>query len=121
MTYSMAGFYATRSSNKKHQGMIRPIFLLLVALGAAAPTAPADARPRDREQEEAFKGTREGRFIPLRIIESQIVPRMRGFDYLGPELDPAAGLYRLKFMRGARVIWIDVDARSGRVVSKSGF
>lgn len=93
--------------------------LLLAALGAAA--APADARPRDREQDSAFRETREGRFVPLRQIEQSIVPQMRGFTYLGPELDARAGRYRLKFMRGPRVVWIDVDARSGRVLGRSGF
>src|SRR4051812_7213098 len=101
--------------------MIRPFFLLFAVFGMTALTLAADARPRDREQDAAFKGTKEGRFVPLRTIESQIVPRMRGFDYLGPELDPGGGYYRLKFMRGAQVIWIDVDARTGRVVGKSGF
>ena len=107
---------------KSADQMIRPLFLLLLAaLGTTALTPTADARPRDREQDAAFKGTKEGRFIPLRVIESRILPRMRGFDYLGPELDPGIGLYRLKFMRGAQVIWIDVDARTGEVVGKSGF
>jgi hypothetical protein len=46
---------------------------------------------------------------------------MRGADYLGPELDAASSRYRLKFMRrDGRVIWIDVDGKSGRVVGKSG-
>src|SRR5687768_7636138 len=101
--------------------MVRSFFLLAALLGLAAPALSAEARPRDREQTEAFRGTKEGRFIPLRVIESRIIPRMRGFDYLGPELDPGIGLYRLKFMRGAQVIWIDVDARTGQIVGKSGF
>ncbi|MDT9600997.1 hypothetical protein [Sphingosinicella rhizophila] len=101
--------------------MSRTLLFLFAAFGAAALTPQADARPRDREQDAAFRGTKEGRFIPLRVIESRIIPRMRGFDYLGPELDPGMGLYRLKFMRGAQVIWIDVDARTGQVVGKSGF
>ena len=89
------------------------------ALGAAA--VPADARPRDREQDAAFRATRDGSFVPLRAIEARIVPQMRGFTYLGPELDPGSGRYRLKFMRGPQMVWIDVDARSGQVVGRSGF
>lgn len=100
--------------------MIFRTFLAL-ALAGAAIAAPADARPRDREQDEAFKGTKAGRFIPLRAIESRIVPQMRGFTYLGPELDVGAGRYRLKFMRGQQMVWIDVDAQDGRVVGRSGF
>ncbi|MBV8685832.1 MAG: hypothetical protein JOZ90_08765 [Alphaproteobacteria bacterium] len=99
------------------------IVLLLAALaGAAVPPAAAGARPpHEREQDEAFRGTRQGRFLPLRAIEDRIVPRMRGFSYLGPELDPGSGRYRLKFMRGPQVVWIDVDARTGEILGRSGF
>ncbi len=58
--------------------------------------------------------------MSLRSIESMVVPRMRGFDYLGPELDTGSGRYRLKFLRGTQVVWIDVDARTGQVVGQSG-
>lgn len=101
--------------------MISKAFLALALAGTVFAAAPADARPRDREQDEAFKATRDGHFLPLRAIESRIVPQMRGFTYLGPELDPGSGRYRLKFVRGQQMVWIDVDARSGQVVGRSGF
>ena len=94
--------------------------LLLAAIGLAAFQAPAVVRDQGREQQEALRGLQQGRIMPLRVIENRIVPKMRGFDYLGPELDAAAGRYRLKFLRGARVIWIDVDARTGQVIGQSG-
>ena len=93
--------------------------LLMAAFGMSA-AAPADARPRDREQDSAFRETQEGNFLPLPRIEARIVPQMRGFTYIGPEM-PARGVYRLKFMRGPQVVWIDVDARNGRVLGRSGF
>ena len=86
----------------------------------AAFAPAAEARPRDREQDVAFRGAQEGRYLPLREIESRIIPRMRGAHYLGPELDPGSARYRLKFMRGGQVIWVDVDARTGRVIEFSG-
>ena len=95
--------------------------LLLAAIIGTSLAAPVEARPRDREQDAAFRETREGNFLPLPKIERRIVPQMRGFAYLGPELHPGAGIYRLKFMRGPKVVWIDVDARNGEVVGKSGF
>ena len=101
--------------------MIFRAFLALAIAGTALAAAPADARPRDREQDAAFKATRDGRFISLRVIEARIVPQMRGYTYLGPELDANAGRYRLKFMRGPQMVWIDVDAHDGRVVGRSGF
>ena len=95
-------------------------FLLAAALGAAVLAAPGDARPRDKEQEAAFRARQEGRFMSLRAIEARIVPRMNGADYLGPELDYGSARYRLKFMRSGQVIWIDVDARTGQVLGQSG-
>lgn len=105
---------------KEHLSNMLLRMLLILLASSAALSAPADARPRDKEQEAAFRATQEGRFMPLRAIEARILPRMRGFDYLGPELDYAAARYRLKFMRGARVVWIDVDARTGQVLARSG-
>ena len=96
--------------------------LLVCALGSLAAAVPAAAHPpRPRDQDVAFRGRRDGRFMPLRSIEARIVPRLPGFDYLGPELDAEAGRYRLKFMRGPQVVWIDVDARTGEILGRSGF
>jgi hypothetical protein len=94
------------------------IFAALIGIVAVSPVA--EARPRDREQDEAFRGTHDGRFVPLRMIENRIIPQMRGYAYLGPELDAGIGRYRLKFMRGPQVVWVDVDARTGEVVARSG-
>jgi hypothetical protein len=94
---------------------MRNILILLAAVAAANPAAAAE-RPRD--QDRAFEATREGRSMPLPMIERRVLPFMGGADYLGPEFDGRT--YRLKFMRGGRVIWIDVDAASGRVVGRSG-
>jgi hypothetical protein len=114
--------YANLQPAEKIEFMIKRSVLAFALTGAAlAAAAPASARPREREQDTAFKATQAGRFIPLRNIEARIVPQMRGFAYLGPELDAGAGRYRLKFMRGSQMVWIDVDARDGRVVGRSGF
>ncbi|HJQ16334.1 MAG TPA: hypothetical protein VJR87_06725 [Allosphingosinicella sp.] len=91
---------------------------LLIAAGVTAVAAPVAARPHPRDQNIAFEATQQGRLMPLREIESRVIPQMRGADYLGPELD--SGRYRLKFRRGDRVIWVDVDGRTGRVVGKTG-
>jgi hypothetical protein len=96
------------------------IFILLAALIGPAAWLPADARPPGREHDAALRAMQEGRILPLRAIENMVVPRMRGFNYLGPELDVASGRYRLKFMRGPQVIWIDVDGRNGQIIGQSG-
>ena len=100
--------------------MVKQFTLFLAAFGVAAAATPADARPKNRDQDLAFEATQEGRIMPLRVIERRVVPQMRGAEYLGPELDAASSRYRLKFMREGRVIWVDVDGKSGRVVAKSG-
>ena len=91
--------------------------LLAAALGAGLIASPALAdRPRDRDQDRAFEAAREGRSLPLPLIEERVMPRMGGADYLGPELN--GGTYRLKFMRNGRVIWVDVDGQ-GKIIRRS--
>lgn len=62
---------------------------------------------------------RAGNQMSLRQIERRIIPRMRGSEYLGPSYDSRARAYRLKFIRDGRVIYIDVDARTGRIINRS--
>jgi hypothetical protein len=90
--------------------------LLAAALGAGLMASPALAdRPRD--QDRAFEATKEGRSMPLPKIERRVMPFMDGADYLGPEFNGRT--YRLKFMQNGHVIWIDVDAATGRILRKS--
>jgi hypothetical protein len=94
---------------------VRSLFAVaIVAAGLFA--APALADP-DRDADRAFEATREGRSMPLPQLERRILPFMGGADYLGPELNGRT--YRLKFMRNGRVIWVDVDARTGRIIRRS--
>ena len=91
-------------------------FLLPAALGVGLIATSALADP-PRDQDRAFEATQEGRSMPLPKIERRVMPFMGGADYLGPEFDGET--YRLKFMRGGRVIWIDVDAATGRIIRRS--
>ena|SRR5215204_4626538 len=103
--------------------------LLSLCAASAMVAVPAFARPanevarlawndRPRDQDRAFRETREGRSMPLPMIERRVIPRMGGADYLGPEF--RGRNYRLKFMDNGRVIWVDVDAATGRIIGKSG-
>jgi hypothetical protein len=111
--------------------LYRPVLLALTAASlAASPAAAApsfvakalgmagvgDQRPRD--QDRAFRATREGRSMPLPMIERRVRPQMGGADYLGPELKGET--YRLKYMQDGHVIWVDVDAATGRILRRSG-
>jgi hypothetical protein len=104
---------------------------LLLSLCAAtvAVASPALARPakdatrlamidRPRDQDRAFRAQQEGRSMPLPLIERRVLPRMGGADYLGPEI--RGGNLRMKFLDRGKVIWVDVDPRTGRIVGKSG-
>lgn len=87
----------------------------LLATGLAA--TPALAQRND--QGEARKEMRAGNVLSLRQIEARVLPAMRGHEYLGPAYDATAMAYRLKFIRDGRVVFVDVDARTGRILSRS--
>ena len=91
--------------------------LLAAALAAGLLTGPATAQ-RPRDQDQAFRATNEGRAIPLPVIRDRVKRELGDAEYLGPEF--RGETYRLKFMRGNRVIWIDVDAATGRILGRSG-
>jgi hypothetical protein len=111
--------------------LFRTLILSLCAASAAVAT-PALARPdrplneivrlawdeRPRDQDRAFRAQREGRSMPLPMIERRVIPRMNGADYLGPEM--RGGNLRMKFLDRGKVIWVDVDPRTGRILDTSG-
>jgi uncharacterized membrane protein YkoI len=98
--------------------MTRMSHIVASALIALVLAAPASAQRRG-DQYQAFEARKSGRVLSLREIEDRVLPQMRGSTYLGPEYD--GGVYRLKFMRGGSVIWVDVDARTGAILGRFGF
>ena len=94
--------------------------LALSALTAFAPVSALAEPEQRRDQQEAFEQLRRGRIMPLREIEARVLPRMNGSQYLGVELDSATSIYTLKFVRKGTVIWVYVDARSGKVIGQDG-
>jgi hypothetical protein len=92
----------------------------LLALGLVTVVAPAaDAQQRADEQGDARRDLRNGNVRSLREIEARVLPGKRGMQYLGPEYDPTAMAYRLKFIRDGRVVFVDVDARTGQIMGES--
>lgn len=90
---------------------------LFLAAGLVLAAHPADAqrlRASRGEQDAAYEATRQGEILPLSVIRQRIT--VPGARFIGVEFD--GRIYRLKYMRGSEVIWIDVDARTGRVVSR---
>ena len=91
-----------------------------VALLAVVVGAPVEAQKARRgEQDAALQATQDGAVHSLRSIENSIVPAMRA-DYIGAEFDAETLRYRLKFMKGSAVIWVDVDGRSGKEIGRTG-
>lgn len=88
------------------------------ALAAPLATSPVLAGPGDA-QGQVRRELRAGSVRPLRDIEQKVLPMMPGMQYLGPEYDPVAMAYRLKFIRDGRVVFVDVDARSGEIMRQS--
>jgi uncharacterized membrane protein YkoI len=97
--------------------------LAAAALVAGGPVAPATAQharnAAQAEQATAREQMQAGREMAPREIERRIIPQMRGSDYLGFEYDAGASAYRLKFLKDGQVTWVDVDARTGRVMRVS--
>ena len=92
-------------------------FLLLAALSLAAAPTHAGARglQRDRNQNASYRAMQEGRILSLPEIRARV--RLPGAEYIGAERI-SADVYRLKYMRGSAVIWIDVDVRTGRILGQ---
>jgi uncharacterized membrane protein YkoI len=89
-------------------------FLSAFALAVMMVANPVEARRDD--QQGARQDSAEGKVKSLREIEDTVVPRMRGMQYLGPEYDSTAQVYRLKFINGNRVIFVDIDGKTGGVL-----
>ncbi|WP_202391600.1 PepSY domain-containing protein [Pontixanthobacter luteolus] len=88
----------------------------LIASGMGFTPLAAQSRS---DQGEARKEMRAGNVLSLREIERRVLPTMRGAEYLGPAYDSTAMAYRLKFIRNGKVMFVDVDARTGRVLSRT--
>lgn len=92
----------------------------LVAGGLTAPAAAQRGRDAAQgDQQTARKEMQAGRTLSSREIERRIIPTMGGSDYLGFDYDSEASAYRLKFIKDGQVTWVDVDARTGRVLRVS--
>ncbi len=87
----------------------------LMALAALLPATSTLAGPGS-EQGELRRDVRAGSVKKPSEIEARVLPMMRGMQYLGPEYDPVAMAYRLKFIRDGRVVFVDVDARTGQII-----
>jgi hypothetical protein len=90
----------------------------LVALALVGAPASAQDQPRG-DQGEARREAQAGNIMRSSEIEARILPAMRDAEYLGFAYDSTARAYRLKFIKDGRVTYVDVDARTGRIIGRS--
>lgn len=100
-------------------GFAIPGLLAAAAFSLVVPSLCAHAADPGGEQGEARRERKAGNILSIRQIEQMVLPRMGGMQYLGPEYDSAAMAYRLKFIQNGKVYFVDVDARTGRVIGQS--
>lgn len=94
----------------------RPLALLLAA-ALLLPAAGVSANPgRKDEQDEARKALLEGNVMPFSMIKRRVDREMGDASYLGSEFLPDSNRYRLKYVKDGKVVWVDVDGRTGDIM-----
>lgn len=99
--------------------MLRRLLLAAASVLAITISVPPALAQNRSEQDRARQDLAAGHVRSLREIEARVLPTMRGMQYLGPEYDSSARAYRLKFIRDGRVMFVDVDARTGEIMGES--
>jgi uncharacterized membrane protein YkoI len=99
--------------------------LIFAASFAVATLTAAPAGAQLAEQDRAYAARNSGEIRPLRELRS-IVDRQITGQRIGEELDERRAregvyVYRFSFIQtDGRVIRVDVDARSGRIIGEDG-
>lgn len=114
----MREFQRRQRLNAAHIG--RAIALLFATAGLAWQAMPVAAQQTRADQAAIRSVAKQVR--PLRSVVASVrsQPPYDEMDYLGgPEFDAARYVYRLKFMDGSKVVFVYVDAVSGRIIGRS--
>jgi hypothetical protein len=78
----------------------------------------APASGQGRELTNLRRQVASGELVPLSKVEQRLLPQLRAHEYLGAEFEPGPKIYRLKFLSRGNLVWIDVDARTGRTLRR---
>ena len=117
----LTGSFTTCSMRKSYamdmKMSVRTLFAAVLAplalFGLGLPDASA-LGPKD-EQDAARKAMLDGRVMPFAIIKRRVEREMGDATYLGSEFHEHSNRYRLKYVREGRVVWVDVDGRTGEI------
>ena len=106
----------------KHHRTTLTALATAIALGVL-PAAPAAASDRGTYQErsdqsDARKEMRAGNHLPLREIQRRVIARMGDAEYIGSAYDKKAKVYVFKFVENKRVVQLNVDPRTGRILKR---
>lgn len=88
--------------------------VLACALAVMPPSSAAALDRRD-EQDAARRAMLSGQVMPFSIIKRRVESEMGDATYLGSEFIPSSNRYRLKYVKDGKVVWVDVDGRTGDI------
>lgn len=97
-----------------------PLFAAALVLAgfAALPAGQAVAAERQSEQDAARNNVRSGGAMRIRDIEACVLPKVKNMTYIGFTYYPVENVYRLRFMRGAQAVDVEVDARTCQIIGE---
>lgn len=79
---------------------------------------PALANQPD-DQASARSKVSKGGALQLRDIEAIVLPKMRGMTYVSNRYYPDENVYILRFTDGPKVVDVEVDAKTGKILWRS--
>jgi hypothetical protein len=96
--------------------LIAPMLLVVPSFHASL---GAQSFVQRGEQNAARAAMLDGNVMPFSIIKRRVDQAMDDATYLGSEFNDNNRRYRLKYVREGKVIWVDVDGRTGNIVASS--
>ncbi len=96
------------------------LMIFMVAISMVIAASHADARRTD--QQKARQQMVSGQLKPYAEIERSVRKRMKNMEYLGSQFNARDSTYRFKFLsrdrasQKTRVVFVDVDAKSGAIL-----
>ena len=93
-------------------------FGMLPSVPAAAASDRGTYQERS-DQSDARREMRAGNHLPLREIQRRVIAQMGDAEYIGSAYDKVAKVYVFKFVENKRVVQLNVDPRTGRILKRS--
>ena len=108
----------TVHSTSLANGALRKAALAIACAVCALAPLPALANQPDDQATVRIKVSKGGA-IPLRDIEAIVLPKMRGMTYVSNRYYPDENVYILRFTDGPKVVDVEVDAKTGKILWRS--